>query len=239
MNIPVLQVTEVGVSYGRTPVIEGFDLNIFKGETFGLIGLNGVGKTTIIKAILGLRDVNCGAIMIDGRECNQAESRKKISFLPERFDPPWFLSGLEFLYFSMRLYGVSPGRAEIYEQSERLSLDPRVLKNRVQTYSKGMRQKLGILATLLTECPLLVLDEPMSGLDPKARMQVKDMLAEIKKKNRTILLCSHILADMGEICDRLGVLSQGRLIFTGTPEELKRIGGNDNIERAFLSVIEK
>ena len=90
MNIPVLQVTEVGVSYGRTPVIEGFDLNIFKGETFGLIGLNGVGKTTIIKAILGLRDVNCGAIMIDGRECNQAESRKKISFLPERFDPHGF-----------------------------------------------------------------------------------------------------------------------------------------------------
>lgn len=235
----LLEIDGVHIAYGSRAVINGLSASIPSGETFGLIGLNGVGKTTLIKTILGLRDHQQGVISIAGRDRYHPESKKLIAFLPERFDPPWFLSGIEFIRFSLSLYSVSLDDATIHAYSERLALDPAVLKNRVQTYSKGMRQKLGILATLLTECPLLILDEPMSGLDPRARTLVKDMLQEAKAAGRTIFLSSHILADMNEICDRVGVLSGGKLVFTGTPDGLKKEGGNDNLERAFLSILEK
>lgn len=234
----VLQVEDVCLSYGARRIVENLSLSVFQGEIFGLIGLNGVGKTTLIKAILALRNMDSGTILIDGKERNAPGSRKKVAFLPERFEPPWFLSGLEFLRFSMSLYGVSCPDDTVFLETERLALDPGVLKNRVQTYSKGMRQKLGLLATMLTGCPLLVLDEPMSGLDPKARSLVKDMLLESRIAGRTVFLSSHILSDMEEMCDRVAVLSNRTLVFTGNPDSLKQKGGNENMERAFLKVIE-
>jgi len=236
-SAPALTIDGVHVAYGRVPVISGMSFDVGSGETFGLIGLNGAGKTTLIKAILGLRSCNQGAIRIAGQDRSAAGIARRVAYLPELFDPPWFLSGLEFLNFSCSLYGVAHGLEKIYGVSERLSLDPAVLKNRVRTYSKGMRQKLGILATLLTECPLLILDEPMSGLDPKARAMVKDLLREARAGGRTVFLSSHILSDMNEICDRVGVLNAGALVFTGTPAELRKKGNDDNIERAFLNVI--
>ena len=120
-----------------------------------------------------------------------------------------------------------------------MALDADVLKRRVQTYSKGMRQKLGLLGTTLTGCSLLILDEPMSGLDPMARSHVKDMLAEAQTKERTIFLSSHILADMDEICDRVAVLHNNTIMFVGTPSELKKKTMSKNLERAFLHFIEK
>lgn len=234
-----LTIENVRVAYGKREVIHGLSFAVAEGETFGLIGLNGVGKTTLIKTILGLREYAAGTITVGGRDRHHAESKKLIAYLPERFDPPWFLSGMEFLRFSMSLYGAARAQDEIFSAATRLALDPAVLKNRVQTYSKGMRQKLGILATLLTGCPLLILDEPMSGLDPRARALVKDLLQEAKAHGRTIFLSSHILADMNEICDSVGVISHGRLVFYGTPEGLRREGGNDNLERAFLNIVDR
>ncbi len=233
-----LKIQGAHVAYGKKRVINGLDLDVMHGETFGLIGLNGVGKTTLIKTVLGLREYSQGEITIEGRGRNHPESKKQIAYLPERFDPPWFLSGLEFLKFSLSLYGTVFDAEKVFAVSERLSLPPEVLKNRVQTYSKGMRQKLGILATLLTECPLLILDEPMSGLDPRARTLVKDLLQEAKANGHTIFLSSHILADMNEICDRVAVLHDGRLVFSGTPKALRKEGQNDNLERAFLHILE-
>jgi ABC-2 type transport system ATP-binding protein len=121
----------------------------------------------------------------------------------------------------------------------RLGLDPEALNRRVQTYSKGMRQKLGLMATMMTGCGLFILDEPMSGLDPRARAAVKDMLLETKKQGKTIFLSSHILADMDEICDRVAVLHQGRLLYTGTTSGLKDSGATDSLERAFLKCIDR
>ncbi len=238
-STPLLEIKDVRIAYGKREVVSGISLSVPEGQAFGLVGLNGVGKTTLIKTILGLREYAHGSIAIQGRDRNHPDSKKLIAYLPERFDPPWFLSGMEFLRFSMSLYGASKTQDEIFASSTRLALDPDVLKNRVQTYSKGMRQKLGILATLLTGCPLLILDEPMSGLDPRARALVKDALLEAGKANRTVFLSSHILSDMNEICDMVGVVSDGRLIFYGTPEELRKEGGSDNMERAFLSVVDR
>ena len=239
-EISTLDINNVAVSYDSVNnVISDITIQTMPGEFFGLIGLNGAGKTTLIKAVLGLRTQNSGQISIFGKPCTDLKSKKNLAYLPERFDPPWFLTGIEFLCFSLRLYNQKVDDVVFYEYAEKLALDRSALKRRVQTYSKGMRQKLGLLGTVLTGCKLLILDEPMSGLDPRARTLVKDMLMDIKKEGRTIFLSSHILADMDEICDNVAVLNDGHIQFTGKPADLKKQTKCNNLERAFLHFIEK
>jgi len=234
-----LSIQNVNVSYDKTRVLHGLTFNIAEGETFGLMGLNGAGKTTLIKSILGLRDVESGTIQVFGQERMTEEGRRQYAYLPERFDPPWFLKGMEFLSFSAKLYRQKLDDAQARAEAVRLGLDPAALDRRVQTYSKGMRQKLGLMGTVLTGCGLFILDEPMSGLDPRARAAVKDMLLETKKQGKTIFLSSHILADMDEICDRVAVLHEGHLLYTGTPGGLRGLMAADNLERAFLKCIDQ
>lgn len=239
-SLPTLNIQNVSVSYGdKKPVISDISIAAKPGQFYGLIGLNGAGKTTLIKSILGLRAQDHGEITIFGKPCTDPEAKKDLAFLPERFEPPWFLTGLEFLKFSMKLYKQNVDESVFYDYAEKLALDKDALKRRVQTYSKGMRQKLGLLGTVLTDCKLLILDEPMSGLDPRARTLVKDMLLDIKAKERTIFLSSHILADMDEICDEVSVLHDAKIQFSGKPAALKKNTKCDNLERAFLHFIEK
>ena len=237
-QIVSLSINNVSVSYTDKPVIENIDLDIYAGEIFGLMGLNGAGKTTLIKTILGLRDQNNGDILIYGKDKSEANSKEKLAYLPEKFEPPWFLTGMEFMKFSLQLYKRPFKKDDIIEAANKLSLDTDALGRRMNTYSKGMRQKLGLMGTLLTDCSLLILDEPMSGLDPRARALVKKMINEIKHKDRTIFLSSHILADMDEICDRVAVLHNSKIHYVGTPDELKRKTNTDNLEQAYLEFIE-
>lgn len=233
-----LSIEHIKVSYGKRLVLDDLSMQVDAGEMFGLMGLNGVGKTTMIKSILGLRDPDAGQIRIFGADRLSMHSKKRLAYLPERFDPPWFLSGMEFIKFSLSLYKTPFVEADVKEAAVRLALDPAVLKNRVQTFSKGMRQKLGLLATVLTGCPLLILDEPMSGLDPRARALVKDMLHDVRAQGRTVFLSSHILSDMQELCDRVIILHNTKFQYEGTPQGLLQYGQSDNIERAFLNVID-
>lgn len=232
-------ILDVSVSYGEFKAIEHVNLNVHCGECFGLIGLNGAGKTTLIKALLGLRMVGEGRILIFDRPVGEKSVKQRIAFLPERFDPPWFLTGMEFLKFSTRLYNAELSDEDCIRAAERVALDPAALKRRVQTYSKGMRQKLGLLATVLTGCDVLILDEPMSGLDPVARALVKTLLLEVRAKGCTIFLSSHILADMDEICDRVAVMHDRSIRFTGQPEALKAGSEDQSLEQAFLHFIEQ
>lgn len=235
----VLNVKGVSAGYGAMLVVHDVDLNVKAGEFFGLIGLNGAGKTTLIKTILGLRDQMSGEILVKNQPNTSKASKAHMAYLPERFEPPWFLSGLEFLKFSLKIYNKSATTDQIYEAADKLALDRKALGRKVHTYSKGMRQKLGILGTVFTGCDLFILDEPMSGLDPLARTLVKDMLVETKSHDNTIFLSSHILADMDEICDRVCVLHQGVIKFVGTPDDLKKQTKSKNLERAFLHYVEK
>jgi len=234
-----INVENVCVSYGKTLAVHDVRFNVEAGEFYGLIGLNGAGKTTLIKTLLGLRMQNEGQLSIFGQPVESKAVKNRLAFLPERFEPPWFLSGLEFLKFSARLYGRELSDDLCVEYAKRISLDPEALKRLVHTYSKGMRQKLGLLGTILTGCDLLILDEPMSGLDPIARAQVKSLLLETKAKGCTIFLSSHILADMDEICDRVTVLHDKTIQFTGTPDELKTLAKAKTLETAFLHFIEQ
>ena len=222
-----LSIENLSVSYGRRRVIENLNLELK------------AGKTTIIKAVLGLREYDSGKISLFGHERGTPAAKKSLSYLPERFDPPWFLRGREFVRFALSLYGVKKDDEEISAAAAQLALDPKVLGNRVQTYSKGMRQKLGIMGTVLPGTPLLILDEPMSGLDPRARACVKDMLDQARAAGRTIFMSSHILSDMVEICDRVAVLAAGRLAWIGPPGDLCREGSDPGLERAFLNIVDR
>lgn len=237
-DVPAIALTGVAAGYGGVNVVEDVTFDIRAGETFGLMGLNGTGKTTLIKVILGLMEPAAGAVSVFGGGALGAEAKSKIAYLPEKFEPPVFLSGLEFIRFSLDLYKRPFSEQAVMEAADRVSLSRGALARRVNTYSKGMRQKTGLMGTWLTECPLLILDEPMSGLDPRARALVKDEIAACRKRGMTVFLSSHILADMDEICDRVAVIHDGRLMFTGTPGALKAQTRQEYLERAFLKIIE-
>jgi len=233
-----LKVNNVAASYGQKNIIEKINFDVAEGEIFGLMGLNGAGKTTLIKIMLGLLEATEGHIEIFGEKTHKTTGKDKLAYLPERFEPPHFLTGLEFIEFSLRLYQRNYEEEAALQGADRLALLRDALKNRVNTYSKGMRQKTGLLSTFMTECPLLILDEPMSGLDPQARAYVKDEVLACKKRGMTVFLSSHILADMDEICDRVAVMHDGNIRFVGTAKELKKQTKQEYLERAFLQTIQ-
>lgn len=232
-----LQITGVDAGYGRATVIRNISLDVQPGETYGLIGLNGAGKTTLLKTILGLKDPQAGDVRVAGYVAGSASAQRHLAFLPERFDPAWFLNAYEFIDFTLSLYGRKVDRVTVDAMADKLGLNLAFLSKRAQTYSKGMRQKLGLMSTFLTGCPLLIFDEPMSGLDPLARAQVKDLMIEARAQGRTTFLSSHILSDMEELCDRIAVLHGGRIVFIGKPSDLLAQTGQPQLERAFLSLI--
>ncbi len=232
-----LLVEKLSANYGANNIIEDIDFYVQPNESFGVMGLNGVGKTTLIKILLGLMPPSSGEAKIFGKKILNKEAKKKIAYLPEKFEPPAFLTGMEFIKFSLSLYGTKFNEDEVLLAADRLALDRDALFKKVNTYSKGMKQKTGLLGTLLTKCPLLILDEPMSGLDPKARVCVKDEIIKCKKQKMTIFLSSHILADMEEICDRVAIIDSKKLQFLGTPQKLKEKTEENYLERAFLKKI--
>lgn len=232
-----LNISSVNAGYGSAHILHDISFDVQPGETFGLIGLNGAGKTTLIKTILGLKDQASGDIIVAGSKAGSDEAKRQLAYLPERFDPAWFLNAYEFMRFTLSLYGRKLDTAQADAMAEKLGLNVAYLSRRAQAYSKGMRQKLGLMATFLTDAPLLILDEPMSGLDPLARAQVKNLLVEARGRGRTVFVCSHILSDMEELCDRIAILHEGRILFIGKPAGLLQQQGKTQLEQAFLSLI--
>ena len=233
-----IRIDGIAADYGHGRVIENISFDVMPGETFGLIGLNGAGKTTLIKILLGLMEQAEGRVEIFGKQILDPAAKAGIAYLPEKFEPPPFLSGLEFVKFSLDLYGRPYSKEAVLEAADRVALVRHALPRRVNTYSKGMRQKTGLIGTWMTECPLLILDEPMSGLDPRARVLVKDEIIKCRARGMTVFLSSHILSDMDELCDRVAVLHDGAIQFVGTPAGLREQTGQDYLERAFLKLIE-
>jgi len=235
-----LEIKNLNKSFKNKKVLGEVSLEVHNGDIFGLVGLNGVGKTTMIKIILGLLDADSGEASIYSKNVANKNARKKLSFLPEKFQPSLFLKGEEFLKLTCSYYGKDYSHTDAVRLARILRLDPDVLKNRISSYSKGMGQKLGLLSSLLVNCPFLMLDEPMSGLDPSARIALKDALTDYVKadNNNTVFFSSHILSDIDEICNRIAILHDTKIIYQGTPSGFKEKMGINSLERAFLRAIE-
>lgn len=232
-----IRISKLAKRYSRLQVLECLDLEVQRGEFFGLVGVNGAGKTTCIKGVLDFAHIDAGSIEIFGVPHRETRARESLAFLPERFLPPYYLSGRDFLDYMGRLHGRTATQDERRDMCERLDLDTRALAKPVRDYSKGMAQKLGLAACFLSGKELFVLDEPMSGLDPKARLLVKRHLEHCRSTGSTIFISTHMLSDVEALCDRMGILHEGKLRFAGSPEECRRTYASDTLEEAYLSCI--
>jgi ABC-2 type transport system ATP-binding protein len=238
MTPPAVRFEQVRKTYGSQTVLQGIDLDIAPGVPFGLAGINGAGKTTLIKCLLDFCQIDGGRIEIFGTAHSLSGSRARLAFLPERFMPPYFLTGRDFLGYMRRLDGREVDEAKVRDMFAALDLELDTLDRPVRAYSKGMTQKLGLAACLLAEPDLLILDEPMSGLDPLARTRVKRLLRQLRENGRTLFFTSHALSDVEEICEQMVVLHRGKLRFCGSPAELMSKHASDTMEQAFLNCIE-
>ena len=232
-----LRVAALRKRYRDFEALAGVDLEVAAGEAFGLVGANGAGKTTLIKCILDLTAFDAGSIQIFGLKSANPAARRRLAYLPERFVPPHYLRGREFLALMLELAGERYDEARVLSLLEQLELERGALGKEVRTLSKGMTQKLGLAGCFVLSRDLYVLDEPMSGLDPAARVAVKSLLRRAAGEGRTLFFTSHVLADVEELCGSIAVLDHGRVRWRGAPAALCERYGDANLERAFMNCI--
>jgi ABC-2 type transport system ATP-binding protein len=228
----------------RVVAVRDLDLRVEPGEVYGLLGPNGSGKSTTLKIILGLAPPTRGTTEIFGRDSSRVDSRETVGFLPEN---PYFykyLSGVETLRFFGRLCGLRGNQLQnrVDELLELVGLT-NARKRRLGTYSKGMLQRIGLAQALINEPKLVVLDEPTAGVDPAGSREIRDLIADLKRRGITVLLSSHLLAQVQEICDRVGILANGVLVREGKVEELLAIANQtelilENASDALVNEIE-
>lgn len=218
----------------------GVDLQVGAGEYFGLVGMNGAGKTSLLKCMLDFCQPSSGKVTLFGRPASDLQARTPIAYLPERFQAARHLRGEQFLQRMMQLYQQPYRREAVLELFEVLSLSPTALTLPLGKHSKGMAQKIGLIACLLSGRQLLILDEPMSGLDPYARVKLKNLLQsrrQAQSPRPTLVLSSHMLVDVEALCDRIAILHQGELRFLGTIVECCQRFSADNLENAYMNCI--
>ena len=246
----VLQSTEVVVEarnlsktyrdfWGRSKkvALKPLDLEIRQGEIFGLLGPNGSGKTTTMKLLLGLIFPTSGEAVVFGKDATDVSKNDRIGYLPEESYLYKFLDAEETLDFYGRLFDMPPDerkrRADALIEMVGLGRDK---KRQLREYSKGMTRRIGVAQALINDPELVLLDEPTSGLDPIGTREMKDLIIDLKDRGKTVIMCSHLLADVEDVCDRIAVLHQGELKELGRVDELLRVTDITQIRSTGLSV---
>mgnify|MGYP002541710352 CR=1 FL=1 len=240
----MIEIKNVSKSYVKgKKSVENLNLIIRDGEIFGFLGPNGAGKTTTIRMITGILDADEGEILIDGNDIkkNPLEAKKSLGFVPDNPDMFLKLKGIEYLNFMADIYDVDVKNRKT--KIEKLTKKFEIYDNlgeQIQSYSHGMRQKIVICGALLSEPKNWILDEPMTGLDPKSSFDLKEMMKSHAKSGKTVFFSTHILEVAEKLCDRVGIINKGKLVFVGTFEELKeKFKENGSLEELFLEITEK
>jgi len=213
----------------KVRALDSLTLSVEAGEIFGFLGANGAGKTTTLKLLMRLIYPTAGQARILGRDINDVQMHARIGYLPEN---PYFydyLTARELLSYFAELFGYSRTERKrvAAELLARVHLDEKSWDKQLRKYSKGMLQRVGLAQALVNDPEIVFLDEPMSGLDPIGRREVRDLIASLRTKGTTVFMCSHILSDIEVLCDRVAILNRGRLSETGTLEELRQRAGED------------
>ncbi len=240
----MIEILGVSKSYVKDKkTIDNLNLKINDGEIFGFLGPNGAGKTTTIKMITGILDIDEGDILIDGTSIkeNPVLAKTKFGFVPDNPDLFLKLKGIEYLNFLADIYKVS--KKERKERIENFAKKFDIydnLNDRIQSYSHGMRQKIVIIGALLHNPKNWILDEPMTGLDPKSSHDLKELMKQHSRNKNTVFFSTHVLEVAEKLCDRIGIINKGELIFVGTYEEMKKqVKENGSLEDLFLEITEK
>jgi ABC-2 type transport system ATP-binding protein len=221
---PALAVRNLHKRYGSKEALRGVELEVGAGELFGLLGPNGAGKSTLVKIACGLVRASDGEALVCGHRAGSVQARASLGYLAELFRFPAWMSADELLELHQRLARSQGGTVERTELLELVGL-AEAASVRIGEMSKGMQQRLGVAQALVGAPPLLVLDEPTSALDPAGRRIVRRLLLELKARGHSVLLNSHLLSEIELVCDRVAILSEGRLVASGTPAELTRARG--------------
>jgi ABC-2 type transport system ATP-binding protein len=224
--VPVLATRNLAKRYRRIEALKGVSLSVEKGEIYGLLGQNGAGKTTLIKVLLGIARGWEGEAELLGRPAGTTEVRRHIGYLPEDHRFPEYHTAYSLLNYYGELLGVprAERRRRIPEALELVGLLGR-MHYKVRTYSKGMKQRVGIAQALFHDPDVIFLDEPTDGVDPVGRKEIRGMLQRLKEQGKTIFLNSHLLGEVELICDRVGILQRGRMVREGDVETLTRQRG--------------
>ncbi len=240
----MIKISNVSKSYVKNKKsIDSLDLEVKNGEIFGFLGPNGAGKTTTIRMITGILNPDEGDILIDGNsiKTDPIEAKKAIGFVPDSPDMFLRLKGIEYLNFMADVYDVpvETRKQKIEELTKKFEIYDD-LNSQIQSYSHGMRQKIVICGALLSEPKNWILDEPMTGLDPKSSYDLKEMMKEHAKSGKTVFFSTHVLEVAEKICDRVGIINKGKLVFVGTLEEMKeKFKENGSLEELFLEITEE
>lgn len=239
----MVEIKNVSKSYVKNiKVIENMNLTIEDAQIFGFIGPNGAGKTTAMEMLTGILDIDEGEILIDGIniEKNPIKAKMQFGFVPDSPDAFEKLTGIEYLNFIADVYKVDQHTR--FERITKLSKDFGIyesLKERIQSYSHGMKQKIVIIGVLLHNPKNWILDEPMTGLDPKASFQLKELMKEHSHNGNTVFFSTHVLEVAEKICDKIAVIDKGKIKFVGTCEELReKCKLNSSLEDLFFKIIE-
>lgn len=255
-RIPVVQTSELRKIYRtgfwlnqKIQSLKNCSITVYQGETFGLLGPNGAGKTTLLKTLLGITRPTSGKAWLLSKPIGDAQVKQRIGYLPENAYFYEYLTGWEFLQFVAGLFQIS---AKLQQQRIPMLLDlvglsqSAARKKQLRHYSKGMLQRIGLAQALINDPEVVFLDEPMSGLDPMGRYQIREIILSLKAQGKTIFFNSHILSDVEKICDRIAILADGELICTGSLDQLLGIaetyhvkgkGGNLDVIKRWVKEI--
>ena len=237
----MIEFRNVSKSYKKDiKAVDNLSLTINDGEIFGFLGPNGAGKSTSIKMLTGILNIDEGSILIDGKDIttDAIEAKKRFGYVADNPDQFLSLKGIEYLNFMADIYQVEDRKNIIDELTNRFEIAD-ALNNRIESYSHGMRQKIVICGCLLHNPQNWILDEPMTGLDPKSSFDLKERMRKHADEGKCVFFSTHVLDVAEKICDRVGVINKGKLLFVGTLDEMKENFHEDGtLEQLFLEITE-